>query len=238
MKTILYRTMLHHTQRLQSASAPKPQSKQQSGQTAMGGIDLGYGSSSESGSDVDVSSTPSPEPTNEERAKTLHALIQLFDEVLLEEYASCHKKLDHVIGSNDSSGWSVATEASTSRKLVLIPPSDARDRTDRHRVSACNFACDFCGADIFQSFFECKQCSASPEGWTRPGDGLLICPACYVEGRSCMCDDMQPVQCRPLQVLIDDRNRAAAAVRLILTEVDVQDRQERCVISPKSSSVF
>ncbi|EJF65833.1 hypothetical protein DICSQDRAFT_50077 [Dichomitus squalens LYAD-421 SS1] len=210
VKTILYRTMLHHTQRLQSAV-------------------------------METSTTPSPQPTNEDRAKSLRDLIQLFDEVLREEYASCHKKLKRVIGSSDCSGWSVATEASTSRKIVLVPPRDARDRTEKHRVSACNFACDFCGADIFQSFFECRACSAAPEECTRPGDGLLICPACYVEGRSCACDGMEPVQCRPLQVLIDDRNRAAAVLREVgnnLSGDGLEDLRPRCVAIARSSSAF
>ncbi|TBU37938.1 hypothetical protein BD309DRAFT_875388 [Dichomitus squalens] len=209
VKTVLYRTMLHHTQRLQS-----------------------------SGSDRETSTTPSPQPTNEDRAKSLHDLIQLFDEVLQEEYVSSHKELKHVTGPSDSSGWSVATEASTSGKLVLVPPRDARDRTEKHRVSACNFACDFCGADIFQSFFECRECSAAPEECTRPGDGLLICPACYVEGRSCACDRMEPVQCRPLQILIDDRNRAAAVLRQVghnLSGDGLEDIRPRCVAIGRSS---
>ena len=237
MKTILYRTMLHHTDRLLSPVTPQPRKKQPGGDDTMGGLMLEYGSPSENGSDREPSTTPSPRPTNEELTKSLRNLVKLFDEVLMEEYAPCHNELQRVIKSNDSSGWSVATEASTSRKLVLIPPNNSRERTEKLRVSACNFACDFCGADIFQSFFECRTCSGSPTEWTQPGDGFLICSACYVEGRSCACDEMEPMQCRPLQVLIDDRNRAASACRQFgasATGETLQDLRERCVALAKN----
>ena len=41
------------------------------------------------------------------------------------------------------------------------------------------------------------------------GDGLLICPSCYVEGRSCKCEIMHPVQYMDFAILLRDRNQAA-----------------------------
>ncbi|KAI0306344.1 hypothetical protein B0F90DRAFT_1689147 [Multifurca ochricompacta] len=75
------------------------------------------------------------------------------------------------------------------------------------------FSCDFCGSDIFVSFFCCKDCSLSTELSSTAGDGLHICPGCYVEGRSCRCGRlMDPMQCWPLQILYGDYNRAVRAL--------------------------
>lgn len=66
--------------------------------------------------------------------------------------------------------------------------------------------CDFCGADIFQSFFECRKCVRSSEGDKLSiGDGLLICPSCYVTGRTCRCGHMQAAQVRPFEDLFQAR---------------------------------
>ncbi|KAG8900492.1 hypothetical protein FRB99_006020 [Tulasnella sp. 403] len=74
--------------------------------------------------------------------------------------------------------------------------------TGRHMPS-----CDFCGADIFQSFFQCKECSEFENNME--GETYHICATCYVEGRSCVCRVMSPVQHRPFEVLLDVRNNAA-----------------------------
>ncbi|KAI0721127.1 hypothetical protein C8T65DRAFT_786041 [Cerioporus squamosus] len=62
------------------------------------------------------------------------------------------------------------------------PPSDTLEKNGGDRQVSYNLACDFCGADIFQSFFECQRCRGEDEEKAHIGDGLLICPACYVEG--------------------------------------------------------
>jgi hypothetical protein len=64
--------------------------------------------------------------------------------------------------------------------------------------------CDFCGCDIFQSFFECGPSSR----------GCVVCPGCYVEGRNCKCKNarMQPMQLRDFQQLVDVRTNAVNAV--------------------------
>ncbi|TFY83697.1 hypothetical protein EWM64_g319 [Hericium alpestre] len=81
-----------------------------------------------------------------------------------------------------------------------------------------NFTCDFCGSDIFASFFECLTCA--PDSGVRSGsdmsvhvgDGLHICPGCYAEGRTCRCESMQPMQCWPFKILVADYNRAVLAL--------------------------
>ena len=68
--------------------------------------------------------------------------------------------------------------------------------------------CDICGADIFQGFFECRTCVEvdSAEG------GYIVCPGCYVEGRSCKHQIMQPMQRRPIKLLLDTRKEAIEVV--------------------------
>jgi hypothetical protein len=71
-----------------------------------------------------------------------------------------------------------------------------------------NIYCDICGADIFQGFFECRTCVEvdSAEG------GYIVCPGCYVEGRSCKHQIMQPIQRRSFKFLLDTRKEAIQAV--------------------------
>lgn len=78
------------------------------------------------------------------------------------------------------------------------------------------FSCDFCGSDIFVSFFSCTDCTFSDDKPSNISNGLHICPGCYAEGRSCLCGGlMEPVQCWPLQILYTDYNRAVRALRSI-----------------------
>ncbi|KAG9010092.1 hypothetical protein FRB93_004754 [Tulasnella sp. JGI-2019a] len=95
--------------------------------------------------------------------------------------------------------------------------------------------CDFCGADIFQSFFECSDCTGFEAS---PVEAYRLCAACYVEGRSCLCRLMKPMQRWSSNALIDERNRAvrvvnAWAVTLDLPTISVIDesflqRAESC----------
>ena len=148
-----------------------------------------------------------------ELAKTLYRFVRLFDSILREEYTSDHKELDHILLPDQSRGGQLSLNNSASGRVQLKSSTDEESKPHEHNGSpSCNLACDFCGADIFQSFFECRRCRSSDDD-LQLGDGLLICPACYVEGRTCLCEDMQPLQCRPFSVLLDDRNRAVEALR-------------------------
>jgi hypothetical protein len=71
------------------------------------------------------------------------------------------------------------------------------------------YCCDFCGADIFQSFFACNKCSGV-ESSVR----YVCCPLCLVEGRSCRCGTahMNPCQTWPFDRLIRERNNAVDAI--------------------------
>lgn len=113
-------------------------------------------------------------------------LIKLFDSIIHEEYSKGHFSLQHV------------------------PNQTTNTLNETH---ACNLMCDFCGADIFQSFFECRDCgqsklNESPEAATgnNAGYDLLVCPGCYVEGRICRCGSMTPGQWVPFEQLLVVRN--------------------------------
>jgi len=72
--------------------------------------------------------------------------------------------------------------------------------------------CDYCGGDIFQSFFECFACVdmlSTSSATSEQGSGICICPSCYAEGRTCFCGEMSPVQCRPFDELLQNYNDAA-----------------------------
>jgi len=70
-------------------------------------------------------------------------------------------------------------------------------------------ACDFCGADIFLSSFQCDSCSL--------GDGsrdpICLCPTCVIEGRMCKCRSMEPVQGGSFRDLLRSRNNAMYKLR-------------------------
>ena len=161
-----------------------------------------YASSEDSG-------TPAPSVDNVkvgELAETLKRLVKIFDTILWEEFVPEHQSLPCITGPSPRRGPSVDVTRRQRTAASSQQNSDPR--------ASCNLACDFCGADIFQSFFECTLCKepAAVEPRSSLGDGLLVCSGCYIEGRTCMCGDMVPAQCRPLEVLVDDRNLAAKAL--------------------------
>jgi hypothetical protein len=124
----------------------------------------------------------------------VQALLELFQEIIQEEYHPNAEILDHIVQDFSPEVYD----------------------TDGYPT----FSCDFCGADIFISFFCCKDCTLSEEKSSSVSDGLHICSGCYAEGRSCRCGGlMEPVQCWPLQVLYTDYNRAVRALRGVSVDV-------------------
>ncbi|KAJ7741546.1 hypothetical protein DFH07DRAFT_53923 [Mycena maculata] len=112
----------------------------------------------------------------------LHCLISLFDSILIDEY------------SKETKGMP---------KLVASSPFSANGGDDSE---AGQLTCDYCGADVFQSFFECRSCVDG--GSAEAGAGFVVCPGCYVEGRSCQCEAMEPMQYRPFADLLAVRGKA------------------------------
>ncbi|KAF8212090.1 hypothetical protein K438DRAFT_1567794 [Mycena galopus ATCC 62051] len=107
----------------------------------------------------------------------LRRTLLLFDSILIEEYS---------------------TEAPNMRKLAELETKDEQIE---------QITCDFCGGDIFLSFFECRSCVNGPRR-AEPGAGFIVCPGCYVEGRTCACQVMCPMQCRHPDKLFQARARA------------------------------
>src|ERR1700733_8436764 len=88
---------------------------------------------------------------------------------------------------------------------------------------------DSCGLDIYQSYFLCPgKCYAE---WMDDNENdennnnnkndnddencnknLIVCPRCYIDGRCCRCQYMEPRSMRPWNDLISVRNKGAAAV--------------------------
>ncbi|KAG8814063.1 hypothetical protein FRC17_001303 [Serendipita sp. 399] len=67
--------------------------------------------------------------------------------------------------------------------------------------------CNCCGADVWQSAFICKRCNFSRDSDSDAGY-VIVCPPCYLDGRSCRCKTMQPVQSRPFGELLKLGNDA------------------------------
>ena len=66
--------------------------------------------------------------------------------------------------------------------------------------------CSFCGSCLFLSSFFCNGCSEATSG------RVLICPGCYVEGRTCHCDAMHAVRLGDFQGTLQDRNNAVGSL--------------------------
>ena len=75
-----------------------------------------------------------------------------------------------------------------------------------------HFVCDFCGADIFHSLF---QCNLGDECSERRNEPFIVCSACYVDGRSCLCTDMSPYRLHPFTELLESRQRAIDALNSV-----------------------
>ncbi|KNZ78408.1 hypothetical protein J132_00771 [Termitomyces sp. J132] len=131
-----------------------------------------------------------PKTGDKKLISTTKDLLNLFDSVLLEE------------------------SPTPNRRFPCLQPITSLNHSPDSLVMSSTLidqlTCDFCGADIFQSFFECLSCVNAPNGSKiEHGDGFVICAGCYIEGRSCKCGNMDPIQCRPFQELLAVRNKVA-----------------------------
>ena len=84
-----------------------------------------------------------------------------------------------------------------------------RQVTNSFASDGHGYTCDFCGADIFLSSFQCGSCS--PTDGSR--DPVCLCPTCVVEGRTCKCGNMEPVQSGKFRDLLRTRNTAMLRLR-------------------------
>jgi hypothetical protein len=151
-------------------------------------------------------------PDIKHTAQELFTLLELFDSIIQEEYVPNHDKLPTVLSEAPQVAEMFRSRAPSRRKPKLSSQVLCEEPV------SCNFSCDFCGCDIFQSFFECSRCALPGEEHVETfsstlGDGLTICPSCYVEGRTCACGSMLAAQCRPFNTLYQARNDAVRVLR-------------------------
>jgi hypothetical protein len=90
-------------------------------------------------------------------------------------------------------------------------PVDHREKVVKEDKCLDIPACDFCGADIFQSFFRCSTCMIQEDDDAGAGESrsFYLCACCYAEGRSCICRNMEPRRrLRSYTALLATRNEA------------------------------
>ena len=170
IKHVIYRSLLYWITR--TDLGPRPSSSKVTDETKV--LDAPQGVS---GTDLSL-----------EDFAELKCLVRLFSDLLRQEFAKKHSQFRHIIPVESEDGEPLSNTLPKSEGLRHTRSSDstgiAKDKwkpTSKSTCAVCTLACDFCGADIFQSFFECQKClkdKTTPV--TRPGDGLLICPSCYV----------------------------------------------------------
>lgn len=130
----------------------------------------------------------------------LRGILEAFDAILVEECGPDHKRI------------TILSDNPQTSRLPSPSPSNASSATLIMGEKDDGITCDFCAADIFQGFFECRSCvEGAPGRENLRGDSCDICPGCYIEGRTCRCGSMDPVQCRPFEDLLRDRRRAVEA---------------------------
>ncbi|KZT68126.1 hypothetical protein DAEQUDRAFT_738881 [Daedalea quercina L-15889] len=80
-------------------------------------------------------------------AATLNLLVPLFDAVLREEYGELTSS-----ANDDCTSRGVSVRSNSAR------PTPSSLLNDRAANDKDQLSCDFCGADIFQSYFKCDEC--------------------------------------------------------------------------------
>lgn len=133
---------------------------------------------------------------------SLHSLLTAFDYIITEEFHPLHEQFPTPVLNAQQEA-----EAEWGTAPLLGSSTDDQDTAPSHDW---HYTCDFCSADIFQSFFECKKCSDNPSDQTC---GFVICPTCCVEGRACKCGNMFPGKLQSFDEIIAHRNAAADVLR-------------------------
>lgn len=91
---------------------------------------------------------------------------------------------------------------------------------------AADLTCASCGGEIFRTAFCCNNaCTRDGKTGASFKNKLAICALCFVEGRICNCQDMQPFYTQEMDSFVGIRETAHAflsdnAERLLLEEED------------------
>lgn len=85
---------------------------------------------------------------------------------------------------------------------LFLPDYMARDPT-----------CHYCGSSLFLSYFSCGgTCFDLETDSPHTDTSIRVCGACYVEGRSCDCEAMNPRRLRNFSKILQERNDAASTL--------------------------
>jgi hypothetical protein len=94
--------------------------------------------------------------------------------------------------------------------VLLEGYSDDHDSLFLPDHMACDPTCHYCGASLFLSYFSCTgMCFDLETDSPRVDMSIRVCGACYVEGRSCACKDMNPRRLQNFSDALRERNDAA-----------------------------
>lgn len=102
-----------------------------------------------------------------------------------------------------------------------LPPFEEQPPVD--------LTCAACGGEIFRTALRCEgTCLRDEKTETSARNQVIICPLCFVDGRSCSCRDMQPVRVREMGPLTEARNTVHefihdSAGKLLLSEEEDQE---------------
>ncbi|KAL5532641.1 hypothetical protein ACEPAF_4415 [Sanghuangporus sanghuang] len=132
-------------------------------------------------------------PGHKKLVKDVRTLLDIYNKILKEEHQGdyqCEMRIRRS-SAGQSSSCPAVEHTDVGFPSISAPAMLYHD----------GLTCDFCGADIFQSFFECQRCFNGE-------DNLIVCPGCYIEGRTCSCTIMTPTQQFPMDLLFGVQNRA------------------------------
>ena len=88
------------------------------------------------------------------------------------------------------------------------------DKLPTPESSTLEPVCSGCGGEVFQTAFCCAEDCHTNSALNAPtGNLIIICPLCYVEGRTCYCAKMRPVRFREMDPLLQVRNSVHEFVR-------------------------
>lgn len=80
--------------------------------------------------------------------------------------------------------------------------------------SPADLVCGSCGGEILLTVFSCKgACATDGKTGAPAGEKMIICPLCFVDGRTCNCAEMRPIRVREIGPLEEIRSEAYSFIR-------------------------
>ena len=96
-----------------------------------------------------------------------------------------------------------------------------------------DLACASCGGEIFQTAFGCKgTCLRDDIAGASNGNKVVICPLCFVDGRTCSCGGMQPLRVREMGPLIKARDMVHDFIRGVAEKFLISKNELELVHTP------